>query len=506
MASSGPVQIVWFKRDLRVSDHAALSAASALGPVLPLYMIEPDYWRQDDVSGRQYDFLVQCLEGLNTDLQALGSPLCIRVGDAVDILANLTRQFPGCTLWSHEETGNAWTYRRDLAVAQALRELSVEWNELSQGGVIRRLPSRDGWAGNWQRHVAVPVAGRPVLQPAPGVRHDRVPELQELGLQPERAGQPGGRRAAERVLEGFLIERGEFYRSAMSSPLDGAAACSRLSPHLALGVMSVREVYHRLQHRRTDIPAGAAGRNWRGSLKSFRSRLQWRDHFMQKLEDQPSIEFENLHPGLSGLERDAVDEARMAAWREGQTGIPFVDACMRSLNRTGWLNFRMRAMLVSFASYHLWQPWQASGQHLARMFLDYEPGIHWSQVQMQSGTTGINTIRIYNPVKQGRDQDPDGVFIRQWCPELADIPDSFLHEPWKWSARADGAQGAYPAPIVDVAAAARAARDRVHAARKAPGFRDEAASIVRKHASRSGRRRSPARSAGKPSNQLTLGL
>lgn len=506
MESSDPVQIVWFKRDLRVSDHRVLREASAAGPVLPLYIIEPEFWRQEDVSGRQFDFLIQSLKSLSHDLLALGSHLCVRVGDAVDILAGLAGQFPGSTVWSHEETGNDWTFKRDRRVARALSQQGSLWKELGQGGVIRRLRSRDGWAGHWQRHVAAEAVPVSELQPPPEFPSDRIPTADMLGLSMERAGQPGGRRAAERVLQGFLLERGETYRSAMSSPLEGAAACSRLSPYLALGVISIRETYQALQKRRDALPSGPVSGPWRGSLQSFRSRLQWRDHFMQKLEDQPSIEFENLHRGLTRLERDEINGERLAAWREGQTGIPFVDACMRSLNRTGWLNFRMRAMLVSFASYHLWQPWQASGRHLARMFLDYEPGIHWSQVQMQSGTTGINTIRIYNPVKQGHDQDPDGIFIRQWCPELADIPDSFVHEPWKWSGRACGAPGGYPAPVVDIAAAARTARDRVFAARKAPGFRDEAATIVRKHASRSGRRRTTTRSKGKPANQLTLGL
>jgi len=136
-------------------------------------------------------------------------------------------------------------------------------------------------------------------------------------------------------------------------------------------------------------------------------------------------------------------------------------------------------MLMSVASYHLWLPWQTTGRHLARMFTDYEPGIHWSQCQMQSGTTGINTLRIYNPVKQGRDQDPYGTFTRLWCPELAEVPDSLLQEPWRWDGRLD-----YPAPVVDVAAAARTARDAVWAVRRKAGFADEARQVVRKHASR----------------------
>jgi deoxyribodipyrimidine photo-lyase len=172
------------------------------------------------------------------------------------------------------------------------------------------------------------------------------------------------------------------------------------------------------------------------------------------------------------------------AWEKGETGIPFVDACMRSLNATGWLNFRMRSMLMAVASYHLWLDWRQPGLHLARMFTDYEPGIHWSQVQMQSGTTGMNTIRIYNPVKQGRDQDPTGAFTRRWLPELADVPDAVLQEPWRWEG---AARLRYPAPIVDVAEAARMAREAVWAVRKSEGFAPQAARIVDRHASRKDR-------------------
>ncbi len=205
---------------------------------------------------------------------------------------------------------------------------------------------------------------------------------------------------------------------------------------------------------------------------------------MQKLEDEPRLEFENLHPAYDGLRPAEPDAIRFEAWAKGETGLPFVDACMRALIATGWMNFRMRAMLMAVASYHLWLDWRKPGEHLARLFTDYEPGIHWPQVQMQSGTTGINTVRIYNPVKQGHDQDPDGRFVRRWLPELAEVPDRFLQEPWKWD-EADRILGkAYPHPIVDHLAAAKEARQRVWGARRGTEFREEAQRIQDKHGSR----------------------
>jgi deoxyribodipyrimidine photo-lyase len=178
------------------------------------------------------------------------------------------------------------------------------------------------------------------------------------------------------------------------------------------------------------------------------------------------------------------------------------------LTHTGWINFRMRAMLMAVASYHLWLDWRRTGAHLARLFTDYEPGIHWSQVQMQSGTTGINTLRIYNPVKQGYDQDPDGVFIRRWVPELDSVPDEYLHEPWNWMSAGTLPGRGYPAPVVDYQAAARIARQRIHAVRQSPHFRQAARDVASKHGSRKtgSRRRRPGASAKKPAALSNLEL
>jgi deoxyribodipyrimidine photo-lyase len=176
-------------------------------------------------------------------------------------------------------------------------------------------------------------------------------------------------------------------------------------------------------------------------------------------------------------------------WQEGKTGYPMVDACMRAVRATGWLNFRMRAMVASFASYHLWLHWREPAVYLARHFLDFEPGIHFSQFQMQSGTTGINTIRIYSPAKQALEQDPKGVFIRRWVPELAGVPESWLSQPHlmppEMQQRCGCVIGAdYPAPIVDHQAAVAGARQRLGAARRRPNAAAEAKRVLGKHGSR----------------------
>jgi deoxyribodipyrimidine photo-lyase len=481
-----PLNIVWFKRDLRLADHRPLALAAAAGPVLPLYIAEPDLWAQPDASARQWHFAAESLGELQAGLADLGQPLCVVVGDAVATLRHLHDSHGIAALWSHEETGNGWTYARDLAVKAWARAAGVPWHEARQSGVIRRIRSRNGWARAWDRAMAEPITQPPVMLPAlPGDWATDIPTSAELGLAPDPCPhrQRGGRAAAMATLDSFLQRRGRDFRTHMSSPVTAFDASSRLSPHLTWGTVSMREVAQASWARMRALKAGdePCAQSWRASMISFCGRQHWHCHFMQKLEDEPRIEFENLHRAYDGLRPAAADAQRLTAWSEGNTGYPFVDACMRALNQHGWINFRMRAMLMSFASYHLWLPWRDTGLHLARKFVDYEPGIHWPQVQMQSGTTGINTMRIYNPVKQGYDQDPAGRFVRAWVPELASAPDAFIHEPWRW----DGAASLpYPAPIVDNATAAKAARDALHAIRKGPDHKVAARQIVDKHGSR----------------------
>ncbi|MEM9709432.1 MAG: FAD-binding domain-containing protein [Pseudomonadota bacterium] len=480
--------ILWFKRDLRVEDHLPLTKAAEAGAVVPLYIAEPELWRENDASGRQWAFISECLAELQEELAGLGAPLIVRVGDAVEILNALVREVGATKIFSHEETGNGWTYGRDRRVAAWARDAGIVWEEVPAAGVVRRLATRDIWAKTRDQRMAEPVTTAPkAVLGVDGLAFGKVPSASDLGLAPDPCPhrQAGGRGAALSLLGGFLTERGRTYRADMATPVKGEAACSRLSPHLAWGTISGREVMQATIARQREVRGTRDG--WVGSLKSFQSRLAWRDHFMQKLEDEPALERECLHRAYENLRPREPDTARLYAWAEGETGLPFVDACMRYLKAGGWLNFRMRSMLMSVASYHLWLDWRATGPVLARYFTDYEPGIHWPQTQMQSGVTGMNTVRIYNPVKQGHDQDPEGGFTRAWVPELAPVPDEFLQEPWRW----DGATGflgaRYPAPTVDVAAAAKAAREAVWAVRRGADFRAEAAKVVEKHASRKDR-------------------
>ncbi len=461
--------LIWFKRDLRVEDNPALARAAAIAAetgalVLPLYIVEPDYWREPDTALRQWAFTAECLIELRAALGALGAPLIVRTGEAVATLASLCREHGIGRIISHEETGTLWTFARDRRVAAFCNHARIVWDEVPQTGVIRRLRHRGGWAAMRNKAMAGALAPTPFGLQGMVTDLGLIPDRPAGDLPPDSCPgrQEGGRKAGLALLGSFLTRRGETYRKAMSSPLTGAVACSRLSPHLALGTLSSREIARAVAGRRLERPMG----RWPGALLSFESRLALRDHFMQRLEDHPALERDCLDRAAENLRPRMGDGVRLAAWSNGETGLPFVDACMRSLRATGWLNFRMRSMLMAVASYHLWLDWRQTGPVLARAFTDYEPGIHWSQVQMQSGTTGFNVPRIYNPVKQGLDQDPTGEFTRQWCPELAQVPDLHLQTPWEWPGAPNVLGRHYPEPIVDVVASARAAREAIFGLRQ----------------------------------------
>ncbi len=483
------LQVVWFKKDLRIVDHAPLYKAAQHGPVLLLYLFEPELIHQPDVATQHLGFALECLEDLQTQVQAQfpEAALKVIVGNAVEVFSSLQKLFNTFTLWSYEETGNLASYRRDVGVAKLLKKLTITWHELPNNGVVRRLSSRDRWSALWEERM------RDIPLPSP-LKFDRLdahsppylnkpwPTLQELQAhllvqEPDKAlRQRGGRTNALALLQSFFSERGRYYRSEMSSPLTAAEACSRLSPYIAFGCVSIRELVHAVWQRRVALK-GSPVEGFLASLKSFESRLHWHCHFIQKLESEPEIEVRNVNSHFNGLrDESAIAEwsheqrEKFEAWCAGNTGFPLVDACMRMVRTTGWVNFRMRAMLVSFSSYQLWTHWREPSHFMARQFLDYEPGIHYNQFQMQSGVTGINTIRIYNPQKQLEDQDPSLEFVKRWIPELD--------------------EGTYHPPIVDLVTATRFARDTIWNWKKDPAAKATAEAVFEKHGSRHPRRES----------------
>jgi deoxyribodipyrimidine photo-lyase len=463
-----PACLVWFKKDLRRQDHAPLAMAAGFDVAAALYVIEPEWLKSPEFDAQHLCFTLACLEPLRAELAARGLPLLVRMGAAVEVLASLRREFAFSHLASHEETGPLWSYERDKQVARWCRTEGVQWQEFAQTGVVRRLKSRNGWAARWQRRMNAPLLATPDgFSGAPGLALQDLPTLAQLGIAPQHRALPhAGEAAAHDTLHSFLHERGANYRKDLSSPLTADTGCSRLSAHLAFGTLSMRAAHQATEARIAELASSpqAADKRFAHHLRGFAGRLRWHCHFMQKLEDEPRIEQRNFARMCDGLREEEFNRERFDAWCAGRTGYPMVDACMRSLVATGWLNFRMRAMLVSFAAYHLWLHWREPGLFLARQFLDFEPGIHWSQMQMQSGTTGINTLRMYSPAKQAADHDPEGVFIRRWVPEMG--------------------SAAYPPPIVDERSAIAHAKQRLYALRGTAPAREEAQAIQDKHGSR----------------------
>ena len=478
--------LVWFKRDLRWQDHSALVKASQKGFVRCIYVIEPDLWLQPDAALQHFEFVRESLQILDAYFRSLGGCIEIHHGELPDVLSRIWQDAPFAGLYSHEETGNGFTYARDLKVSAWCKVHGVDWHEFPQFGVVRRLKNRNLWQSEWERHMASPVENVDTLRfwGEPNESAFSMVAPSHLKHNPPMR-QLGGRVNALKTLHSFLNARSIGYRGGISSPLSAPDACSRLSVYLTYGCISMREVVQQTRAHIALLPQQAS--RHRAGLTAFTSRLYWHCHFIQKLESEPEIEWRNMHQGYDDLREQDFNLEFFEALKEARTGWPMVDACVTMLRETGWLNFRMRAMLVSVAAYPLWLHWRPVGEWLATQFLDYEPGIHWSQLQMQSGTTGINTTRVYNPIKQAQDHDPYGKFVRRWLPHMRHVHDTWLFEPWLMPEQQKNnlvLSGHIVEPLVDLAAATRESKQRLYAIRKKPEIIDGKKAVIDKHASR----------------------
>jgi deoxyribodipyrimidine photo-lyase len=503
-------ELVWFKRDLRWQDHAALARAAQHGPVRCIYVVEPELWLQRDTALQHFEFVRESLQDLDDALRLQGGGLEVHTGEVPDVLSRIWKHAPFRRLHAHQETGNGFTYARDLRVGAWCQAHNVGWHEYPQFGVVRRLKNRNLWQAAWERHMAEPIqhVGEWVsYTPQTTSRREMCDTWRGSWCTPAQMQAPahlqhnpplrqrGGRTLALATLHSFLYARSLGYRGGISSPLSAPDACSRLSAYLAWGCISMREVVQHTRAHIAQLPPHAS--RHRAGLTGFISRLYWHCHFIQKLESEPAIEWQNMHRGYDGLREHDFNETHFEALKAARTGWPMVDACVTMLRETGWLNFRMRAMLVSVAAYPLWLHWRPVGEWLATQFLDYEPGIHWSQLQMQSGTTGINTTRVYNPIKQAQDHDPHGRFVRQWLPALRQVPDTWLFEPWLMPHTLQAHLGVFvgrdmgsdagsalPQPLVDLAQATREAKQLLHSRRQTDEVKAAKKAVVDKHASR----------------------
>lgn len=474
------VTIVWFKRDLRLDNHAPLMNAINSSNKILLLWIYDDFMRKSTLhSERHLCFQLESIYNLNSQLYPFNTSVLAVEGKAEEIFAQLSETLNISEVLSYRESGTRDTFERDKRVQRLFCERGILWQEFPRTGIKRGSEARQDWSKEWEQQVR--GAGfQTDLARASFITNEvlhQLPLQHIQALAPQKSVvQPGGRNFALHYLDSFFGDRHRGYFKHISKPEAARYHCSRLSAYIAWGNLSIPEIWRKAQ----EVAEGS-----RRDLQQFVSRLKWQAHFIQKFETDGHMEFENQNVAFNRVRND-VNLPWVQAWKDGLTGYPLVDACMRCVAATGYLNFRMRAMVVSFLTHHLWQPWQVGAEWLGAQFLDFEPGIHYPQFQMQAATTGMHTIRIYEPIKQSLEHDSEAVFIRKWLPELGALPAGLIHQPHLLTPLEERMycfrRGIdYPLPIVDTKVSGAKAGEILWNILKSQEAKKEASRILKAH-------------------------
>jgi deoxyribodipyrimidine photo-lyase len=460
--------LVLFRRDLRLSDNPALSAACAAhSHVLPVYIHSPGEageWR-DGAASRWW--LHHSLSALSRRLHLHHADLHLREGETLTVLRQLIRESSaGAVYWNRLYEPDA--IARDTQVKSALREQGVEvhshnaalWSEPWQIATQQGDPYKV-FTPYWRNLRAHLPATEPLPEPAlPGWRAlpNGLP-LSALALLPTAdwsgglgdSWQPGETGAAE-LLEIFGDDAINHYQQARDLP--ARHGTSRLSPHLHFGEISPRQIHAQLATRADSMDAKR-----RPDIEPYLRELGWREFAHHLLFYFPKTPTENFNPRFASFPWAKTDEAQLDRWRRGRTGIPLVDAGMRELWHTGWMHNRVRMIVASFLTKNLRQHWHHGAQWFWDTLVDADlanNSLGWQWVA-GCGADAAPYFRVFNPVTQSKKFDPDGTYLRRWLPELADAPVKLLHEPWNDPALLQ--RSGYPAPMVDLATSRKQALD-----------------------------------------------
>jgi deoxyribodipyrimidine photo-lyase len=348
------INIVWLKRDLRTQDHVALFQAEKSDiPYLLIYIFEPLLIKNENSSLRHFQFIYQSIKSINKQLESTNIKVETFYGVAENIFEFLINEFDIENVYSYQEIGIEKTWQRDIRVKSLFKKNKIRWTEYKSNGVIRGLSNRGGWDKKWFIEMSKePIRNSYTNQnlinfsnpfPIPKKYDEELMDYSDLY-------QPAGEKFAWIYLNSFLEERGKNYNRFISKPELSRKSCARISPYLAWGNLSSKQVYHAVKNHKNYT-------SYKGAFQSMLQRLKWRDHFMQKFEMEVEYEYQCVNRGFETLSYNN-DDKLLAAWKTGHTGFPLIDATMRCLINTGWVNFRMRAMLVSFLCHNLDQDWR----------------------------------------------------------------------------------------------------------------------------------------------------